>query len=112
MTNKRLTTKPTLTALALSFLVSSSWTMAANYDPLDQQQSNINRLNSLNPLPDESTGSGSILQSLQQARRDSKKDSYFELFKLLQANKLEEAEKKIAYFLKQRFKKSVSKIIK
>jgi putative PEP-CTERM system TPR-repeat lipoprotein len=85
-----------LILLLLATLASQS--QAANFDVLDQPTSQFGDLEQVSP---ESTGSASILNSLQQSELDSKKDRYFAVLDLLKQNKLDEAASKIKTLLQQ-----------
>ena len=100
MKNENILKKQNLNMLAIGLLATSSITMAANYDALNQQD-NFSNLDPIAPLTTQPGSSGSALESFQQAEQSNKKANYLEVLNLLKENKLEEAESKISNLLKK-----------
>ncbi len=101
MKNNKLITKQTRSAIAITLLIASPLSMAANYDLLNQQPSNFGNLNQNEPLSKESWSTPSILDSMQKEIINEKKRDYLDVFNLLKQNKLDEAGSKLASLLKQ-----------
>lgn len=101
MKNKRITTNLYRNTIAIGLLVSSSLVMAANYSTLDHQQDNFTHLDQITPEKANQGRSISTLESFQQAERSNKRTNYLEALNLLKQNKIEEAQKKISFLLKQ-----------
>ena len=100
MKNENILKKQNLNLLAIGLLATSSITIAANYDALNQQD-NFSNLDPIAPLTTQPGTSGSALESFQQAEQSNKKANYLEVLNLLKGNKLEEAESKISNLLKK-----------
>ncbi|MDP3331817.1 MAG: tetratricopeptide repeat protein [Methylococcaceae bacterium] len=93
--------KQTLAAIILGLLTTSSSITAATYDLLDRQQNSFGSdSEQFSPLPNESSSSPSILESLQQSEINKKKSDYLEVLNLLKQNKVDEADKKVSELLK------------
>lgn len=93
--------KQTLVAIILGLLTASSNTTAATYDLLDRQQNSLGSdSGQFAPLPNESSSSPSILESLQQSELNKKKSDYLDVLNLLKQNKVDEADKKVSDLLK------------
>ncbi len=90
-----------LTAIAIGLLSTSSLSIASTYNPMEHPQNNFSMLEQLNPNVDEQGKTKSILESLQQSELSSKRAQYLEVLDLLKQNKLEDANNKIADFLKK-----------
>ena len=90
-----------LTAIAIMLLSSNSLVIASTYNPMEHLQNNYNKLEQLNPNVDDQGKAKSILESLQESELSSKRAHYLEILDQLKQNKLEEAGKKIADYLKK-----------
>ncbi len=101
MKNKRIITNLYRNTIAIGLLASSSLVMAANYSTLDHQQDNFTHLDQITPEKANQGRSISTLESFQQAERSNKRTNYLEALNLLKQNKIEEAQKKISFLLKQ-----------
>lgn len=93
--------KQQLAAIILGFLSTSQMLNAATYDLQDRQKNSFGNLEPLSQTPNETRGTPSVLESLQQADVDKKKSDYLNILDLLKQNKVEDAEKKIAALLKE-----------
>lgn len=87
--------------LLLSLLVSSSLTMAANYQELDHQQHSFKNLEQIAPNNAEQGHSISIIDSFQQSTESNKKNQVLEALRLLKQNKLDAAQTIISDLLKR-----------
>jgi putative PEP-CTERM system TPR-repeat lipoprotein len=101
MKNYRLNTTNTRAALAFTLLIASPFSIAANYDLLNQQTNSFGSPNQNEPLSNGTWGAPSILESMQQEKINEKKRDYFDVLNLVKQNKLDEAGIKLATLLKQ-----------
>jgi putative PEP-CTERM system TPR-repeat lipoprotein len=99
MKNKKINFNHRLVVIGIGLLASGSLTHAANFDSLDHTPSNFGSLEQA--TPDSTSGSDSVLNSLQQSQADNKKDRYVEVLNLLKQNKIDEAQSKISVLLKE-----------
>ena len=86
--------------IATGFFMFSGFTGAANFDALNQSESNFQNIEQTGP-DNGGSNSSSILNSLQQSQAESKKDRYLEVLNLIKQSKIQEAQNKVAGLIKQ-----------
>lgn len=101
MKNNTRIEKYTFTTVGIGILISSSLSLAANYDIQDQQGSIFKNFEQIESPDTESGRLPSFLESLEQGERNKKKSNYLEVLSLIKQNKLEDAENKISALLKE-----------